>query len=269
MCQALCRQLGSAQRPAYYLAIPPVTFGTVVEQLSRKDCARNGRIIIERHFGRDLASAQALNQILPHASDEKSISRIDNYLVNQPVQSMLFFRFANVALELFLNRFYVESTQITVGENFGVQGRGAFDERVGTMRDVVLNRLVQVWANLTTAPPIRTYSESIRDEKVRVLKAISTIEAKDLVRGQFRGYRNQPGVAPISQVEFFAALKLEIYSCSWPGVAFYISAGKCVDVTCAEILDRLHQPPRMYPHYNLESNYVRFRISSDIVWRLA
>jgi glucose-6-phosphate 1-dehydrogenase len=257
--------LKDAHRPTYYLAIPPVLFETVVENITKSHGAGDARVIVEKPFGHDQASASELNNILLSIFDESCIFRIDHFLGKRPVDNMLVFRFANAFAEAFWNRHYIESVQITMAEDFGVQGRGAFYDGTGAIRDVVQNHLFQVLSNLAMEPPVRSDGESLRDEKVKVLKAIPPIEEKNLIRGQFQGYRNENGVAKESQTETFAALHLEINSWRWKGVPFYIRAGKCLPLTCTEILAKFRKPPTLLPDSILTENHLRLRLSPDVV----
>ncbi len=260
---ALRQELHEAACPAHYLAIPPSLFATVVEGLGRSGCARDARVIIEKPFGRDLPSAQALNAMLHAVFDESRVFRIDHYLGKEPVQNLLVFRFANTFLEPIWNRHYVASVQVTMAESFGVQGRGRFYDETGAIRDVIQNHMLQVVGFLAMEAPTTTYHESIRDEQVKVFRMIRPLSPNDLVRGQFRGYRKEDGVAPDSTVETFAAVRLHIDSWRWDGVPFFIRAGKCLPTTTTEVLVTLRRPPLTHLAASA-TNYVRFRLSPEV-----
>jgi glucose-6-phosphate 1-dehydrogenase len=266
--EVLRKTLGDARHALYYLAIPPSSFTTVVEQLGRSGCAKDARVVVEKPFGRSLASARSLNAALLEVFPETAIFRIDHYLGKEPVQNLLYFRFANAFLEPIWNRHFVRSVHVTMAENFGVQGRGKFYDEVGAIRDVVQNHMLQVVACLAMDPPVGTSSEALRDEKARVLRAMRPLDPREVVRGQFRGYRDQTGVAGDSNVETFAAVRLHVDTWRWAGVPFYIRAGKWLPVTCTEVLVELAAPPRAVFGEPLpgpgQGNYVRFRLGPDV-----
>jgi glucose-6-phosphate 1-dehydrogenase len=263
---ALRAELGEAAHPMHYLAIPPSLFAPVIDNLKRSGCARGARIIVEKPFGRDLASARSLNATVHRVFNEASIFRIDHYLGKEPVQNLLYFRFANSFLEPIWRRDHVASIQITMAEAFDVADRGAFFDQAGTIRDVVQNHLLQVISLLAMEAPSGRTPEAVRNEQFKVLDSLRPLRPEDVVRGQYRGYRSVKGVAPDSTIETFVALRLHLDTWRWGGVPIYVRAGKALPVTATEVLVELRQPPEMvFPEIEPpDGNFLRFRLTPDM-----